>query len=105
MHARAAPLLAVFSLIPSRALAEFAVPPGSEVAVADGRDFAVAPWSTDAPSKDSSVRVHIGPALDLMHGHLGFHAALDVGRSAGFRAATSFVALGSNGGAAILSGE
>jgi hypothetical protein len=100
-------VLAAVCLMPAPALAQFAEPPPGEVAVpiaSEGSD--PDPWQPDwRASPDSAVRVHIGPALDVVHGLPGFHAALDIGRNAGFRAATSFVALGSDGGSAIYSGE
>jgi hypothetical protein len=98
-------VFAVVCLMPAPALAQFAEPPPGEVVVPAPSD-APDPWEPDWRSRpESTVRVHLGPALDVVHGLPGFHAALDVGRNAGFRAATSFVALGSDGGSAIYSGE
>jgi hypothetical protein len=98
-------VFAVVCLVPAPSLAQFAEPPPGEVVVPATHD-GPEPWEPDwRSSPESTVRVHVGPALDVIHGLPGFHAALDVGRNAGFRAATSFVALGSDGGSAIYSGE
>src|SRR5690606_4111763 len=93
-------MLWIFALgsLPSVSHAQFATPPDSEVFV---------PHSPpEAATVSSSTRLHVGPSLDLVHGDPGFHAALDVGRrNAGLRVATSFTALGTDGGTAIYAGE